>query len=370
MRRLLVVTLVVLVSGSVVAPATLFTDRTAAQSSDEIDSCTTITESGEYELTDDISGDDDTWNCIEIRADDVTLDGNGYAVEAEAEGFDGNSGIYVNGSDDVEVRNVEVRGWEHGFEATRSSELSLVDVASTGNLQHGVSVTGGEGDVLSIQDSRFYANFGSGVFFNTEGRVEMADTVVRGNGVYGIVAFNAPVTMDNVSVSGSEGLELNAFHGPSEQPRGSSITASDLQFGDVELSATTDFENESLNVDSYSEDELPALPENVSAAGDGIEFSPIDDEVELELEIETDDETVDLWRHDGEEWETVAEDLTVSDGSIETTVSENGTYAPVTTNGDGDEPTEPSDQDGEKKKNESTPSDRDGDKDHDEETCS
>lgn len=52
--------------------------------------------------------------------------------------------------------------------------------------------------------------------------------------------------------------------------------------------------------------------------------------VDLELGVEPDDDTVELWLDDGSEWKTVEGDTPVTDVSVETAVDRNGTYAPGT----------------------------------------
>jgi len=69
-----------LASGTAVAGCDEHED-TETESSDRegIDECITIAEPGAYELTDDLAAEDDE-ACIVITANDVSLNGNGYAI--------------------------------------------------------------------------------------------------------------------------------------------------------------------------------------------------------------------------------------------------------------------------------------------------
>ena len=109
-----------------------------------------------------------------------------------------------------------------------------------------------------------------------------------------------------------------------EERKSPLVTATGLQVAEV---ATTAFDGESIRLEPVDRDDLPPH-ENATAAGDGLNVSgPVDGPVQLELGVDADDETVDLWHHDGSVWETVEEDLAVSGGAVEMSVDRNGTYA-------------------------------------------
>lgn len=82
-----------------------------------IEACEVISESGEYELTQDI---DNTGTCIEITASDVTLNGNGFNVTGPGN-IGGISGVFANGPEgtdgeieNITVSNVTLEGWSSG----------------------------------------------------------------------------------------------------------------------------------------------------------------------------------------------------------------------------------------------------------------
>ncbi|WP_248516921.1 right-handed parallel beta-helix repeat-containing protein [Salinarchaeum laminariae] len=72
-----------------------------------VTTCTTIEEPGYYVLDGDLTGGDPDV-CLEIAANDVVLDGRGYAIEG---GTDGGVGLQVTG-DDAVVRNLSAVSWD------------------------------------------------------------------------------------------------------------------------------------------------------------------------------------------------------------------------------------------------------------------
>lgn len=102
----------------------------ARDSPTEIDDCTTITEPGEYVLTEDVSPTTaDGYGCIDVRADDVVLDGRGHVIDGTGAADDGGrarlAGIAVNPEgtfepdgrpvENVTVRNLTVTGFATGI---------------------------------------------------------------------------------------------------------------------------------------------------------------------------------------------------------------------------------------------------------------
>lgn len=415
MKRTVAVAVALLVAGSVLAPAAFAGSVAAAQADDPepVDGCTVIDESGSYEMTGDV-GHDAAETCIEIRADDVVLDGNGHAIEGPGPDTSGDDdpyrGIFVNFSDGVEIRNVEVAGWSPGIrtdgsevtvedsvvrdgdvgiflEETGPTTLSNVTVADndgigidthrTGDLQ-ATDVTLEGNDIglktwdahgLHVEDSRVVNNDGNGVNLHHHSDLALTDVTVSGNGGDGVEAVgtggfqvfmtmdggtvadngghgvaairSAHADLDGVSLEDNDGLEL---HGSQlADDAGRNVTATDLAVGP---SATTTFESERLDLEPVDRDALPDLPDDKSAAGDGLNVSGVVDGP-VDLTLDADDDNVDLRRHDGDGWETVAEDLDASDGTVEASDVENGTYAPVASDdGDGSDGTDDSDGDG------------------------
>ena len=140
----LLVALALAVSGSVVAGPALGStasdgaDRSDAEASGDaartsIDSCTTIDQPGNYALTADVENAGNTAiseSCIEITADDVTLDGGGHRIDGRGESH--TRGIAVRGAEGVTIENVEVRDWHAGIFVSKGS-VTVRDVRTVSN---------------------------------------------------------------------------------------------------------------------------------------------------------------------------------------------------------------------------------------------
>ncbi|MFC7046014.1 right-handed parallel beta-helix repeat-containing protein [Halobacteriaceae archaeon GCM10025711] len=114
---------------------------TSGAGSTGIDSCTTISEPGTYDLTGDISNESAT-TCLHVTASDVVIDGNGHTVHgthaedelrtsAGIEIDDGPAGVDADESttvSNVTVRDVRVTGWDTGVRATYASDVRLENV--------------------------------------------------------------------------------------------------------------------------------------------------------------------------------------------------------------------------------------------------
>lgn len=105
------VMVLVVIAGATTATVTM-TDEAAAAPT-PISSCTTITSPGSYVLTANLTTN--ATNCIEIRTDDVILDGQRHIVESTGSG---DSAVVANATGplvNVTVTNVTVRNWERAI---------------------------------------------------------------------------------------------------------------------------------------------------------------------------------------------------------------------------------------------------------------
>ena len=128
--RLVSIWLVTIVCLSVVAPAVVAPVEAAGNSSTELSGCTTITTSGTYVLAGDVDAGA-TSPCIEVVADDVVIDGQGYTIE----GSGGLFGVLVYDSggrlSNVTVEDLTVTEFSYG--------VRFVDVDGGGIRQTSVS---------------------------------------------------------------------------------------------------------------------------------------------------------------------------------------------------------------------------------------
>jgi nitrous oxidase accessory protein NosD len=130
----------------------------------EIDSCTTIDEPGNYVLTTEIENGGKTpisKACIEITADDVTLDGGGHLIDGRGESH--TKGIAVIDAEGVAIENVEVDDWHSGILVSESS-VTVRDVRTFSNA-YGLRLENATD--VSVENSTVEENL-VGIYTNTE----------------------------------------------------------------------------------------------------------------------------------------------------------------------------------------------------------
>lgn len=188
--------------------------RTAAPT--EIDSCTTITESGTYRLTADIRNSErDT--CIEIRASDVTFVGAGHVVDgvrttADVEAF--TNATFTNGTvpfdrqwdehgiavvgpaSNVTVRRVTVTDWFYGVVFLNASDGRAERVTARNNGD-GIDVYNASRTTVSDVTA---TNNAAGIVFDNTSDGAVSNATANGNAIDGVQAFNSSdITVEGVS---------------------------------------------------------------------------------------------------------------------------------------------------------------------------
>jgi len=159
-----------------------------------IDSCTTINESGTYELTDDISSSTGG-ACIHVRASDVTLDGNGHSV----------TGDYAADSIGLLVSNGPVDGYSDGEPLTNVTVRDL----NIGNWEQGIRagpVASSPGPQVRFVDISV-SNADGIKMYGTDDSV-LRDVTVT-NGEIGLLLYETnSVTGENLTITGNTGVGL------------------------------------------------------------------------------------------------------------------------------------------------------------------
>ncbi|PSP48032.1 hypothetical protein BRC60_07820, partial [Halobacteriales archaeon QH_1_68_42] len=252
-RGITALSLSVLLVASVVVPTVALSGVAAAANHNAIDGCTTIEESGTYELSGDIDAED--FDCIEVSANDVTIQGNDNTVEYDGsssggqgvfvtpgqsnvtvtdltatnwstgvrvgpfEGpdsvedvtlrnvnasYNGNFGIFIEQSADVTVTDATASGNGHGVRATESEDLGIINSELTDNSENGVSVSDSSG--LTVSGSTLAANDVAGLLAAND----VAGLLVVGSTD---VTVTGTVLRDNLAgagVSGSQTVQVES----------------------------------------------------------------------------------------------------------------------------------------------------------------
>lgn len=190
------------------APAAFSTenvDDAASPSSNRapttISNCTEITESGYYELSQDLTQREDRQACIEVRADDVVFDGNGHTITMDQSSANGAPGIDVQKVSNVTIRDVTLRSGEN------SSYYDGIKVAWA--------------DSVTIQDVTV-VNFHSGIAVreSDDGRIENVTVSENSRGIE-LLDSNGYTVVDNTvvdnrrTIAGGIGISISGDPDPS-----------------------------------------------------------------------------------------------------------------------------------------------------------
>ena len=213
--------------------ASVGTDEPNHRAVTPVDGCTVIAEPGRYVLTADVSNAL-VETCIAIRADDVTLDGAGHAVDGESLG-QGTAGVSVApGSANATVRNLTVSRWAFGVRYEGVAGGEIADVTARFDAD-GIRVADSR-DVV-VRSATVEYNF-VGVTVSRSERVSVADTAARWNAIYGVsLAGTADVALSNVTAANNE-VGLGAYL--ADGVAGRDVTAVSNRMTGVELVAVAE----------------------------------------------------------------------------------------------------------------------------------
>ncbi|WP_044956530.1 right-handed parallel beta-helix repeat-containing protein [Halomicrobium katesii] len=242
-----------------------------------IDECRTIEQSGTYELSGAIEATD-VDRCLEIRSDDVVVEGNGHTL-ASGDRDEGTVGIHVGGSENVQIQNVVVTGWDTGLHAAAADGATISGVTAVENTD-GIEIVGSDGVTLNGPTARANTQRGLSLGRGT------TNTVVRG----GVAADNGA----DLAVAGGDGNRVRSLSlGESTAP-------------ETRVSATP-IRNASIR----SVESIPDSPDGQQSAGRAAAITALGSDTELSLTLHYEDGDVDdesalsIWSYGAERWATV-----------------------------------------------------------------
>ena len=167
----------------------------------EVTDCTTIDSPGSYALAGNITQDappEERTTCIEISADDVVLDGNGYEIQGNiTDGYYtiiGGSAIRAANASNLTIRDVQVRSWKYGI---RLESVTEADVQFSGYDYAGISAVGSEH--IRLHDS---------VLRSANAHLDAEHVVVRRNDIN---AEGLIFDGNGIGVEGSDAIIENNF---------------------------------------------------------------------------------------------------------------------------------------------------------------
>jgi len=162
--------------------------------------CDVIGSSGTYELQGNIGPSSP---CIEIRADNVTFNGNGYSVEGSGSGL----GIYVNGRTNVTVKNVGTRDWDRGIWLDRASQTKVLNSTVETNTD-GVHLTRSTNNSIERNKISDNENAGLRTRLSSDGNEVVNNTFTSNGGaaIANIETSGNEVVGNNVSSTNRSGI--------------------------------------------------------------------------------------------------------------------------------------------------------------------
>jgi hypothetical protein len=102
-----------------------------------------------------------TSNCLNVLADNVVIDGQGYSISGSGSA----KGINVDSRKNVVIKNANVKSFNTGINIRSSQDISLLDSSTIGNQYDGVYTSGTDHLVINNLETHF--NFGDdGVWFS------------------------------------------------------------------------------------------------------------------------------------------------------------------------------------------------------------
>lgn len=168
----------------------------------------TISVSGSYRLTSDLTAPDENTDAIQLTADDVTVDLNGFSIlgpctVSTCAGTGTGLGITGSSSERVTVRNGSIRGMGGGG-LSLGGGCIVEGVKASANSGHGIQVNNSCILVGNTCDS----NHGDGI--STGSRSLVRGNVANQNGGVGLAVGQQSTVMENTAaVNGSVGLQVN-----------------------------------------------------------------------------------------------------------------------------------------------------------------
>ena len=284
----------------------------------------------EYELGISLGSDQGGW--VESILEDVAVDDNT------------GIGVYLFAADGSELRNVTadrngshgIQLWEtdnHVFENVTVSENSdfgiffwdlvrdseFTDITVTENGSGGIR-TGVDVSSNTFSNLTIAGNGGTGYYAHEGGTDTIRESIIEDNDGSGLLLGSNSLEVQTVTIRDNSDWQVESDDNDAR------LTVRELEIGD---SAQFEFDDEGLSLDAVDVDDLPDLPGDVFAVGDGVEIIDVD-EVDATLTYDEDNvegDEVGLWRYDGDEWILV--DSFDADGTIEAELTEDGIYAPV-----------------------------------------
>ena len=169
----------------------------------EINTCTYISEPGEYVLSQDITTTTYLHSCIKICVSDVIFNGNGFSIDGN--GYIGVAIPFANSSMspyNVTVKNLTITGWSQGISIGFSSNDNYIIGNNITNNNVGIDVLG-SGNNLIVRNYISNNNLGIDVL-GSDNNLIVSNNISNNNlGVYVDDSDNNLIVSNNISNNNS-----------------------------------------------------------------------------------------------------------------------------------------------------------------------
>lgn len=189
-----------------------------AEAANLIDSCTTISQPGEYILSQNIINSTFS-SCINITSSNVVLDGSGFTIDGIDTWY--TYGVYVYNSietlTNVTVRNLVVTDWYYGIYSHKATNGIIENNKLTSNSYYGIYLSSSNNNILNVNNvslnylSEIYAG-GSGILLELSINNTLTNNIASLNEINGISlqqsSNNNTLINNDVFSNGADGIFL------------------------------------------------------------------------------------------------------------------------------------------------------------------
>ncbi|QLG29449.1 right-handed parallel beta-helix repeat-containing protein [Halorarum halophilum] len=200
-RKLNAIALTAIMVVSLFAGGTVAASEMAQQTENtaptEITACTVIDSPGHYALTQDIvRPEGDAGPCIEIRASDVTLDGNGHTLDGNDTEAPGIVTTAAHPVENVTIANLTVRGNEPNIKFEAVTTGQIVNVSSLDPEITSLHVS--QSRHIEIRDSTFEGTISSAVAIDNSEHLSVVNNTITAYEGLSASGVNDSEIRDNV----------------------------------------------------------------------------------------------------------------------------------------------------------------------------
>jgi parallel beta-helix repeat protein len=141
-----------------------------------------------YTLTNNLTGNQSTSRCIDVKANNVTLDCTGYGINGTFAGT--TYGIYVGSYNSTTIKNCIVTNYTYGIYTTSSNLGNIINNTANNNTGYGIWLASSSSQ-NTLTNNTANNNTNYGITLDTSNNNTLTNNTATSNGLYGIFGFAA-----------------------------------------------------------------------------------------------------------------------------------------------------------------------------------